>query len=90
MKPPAIIVLFSILVFEFAAVAQEPVAGAPAKKQLKVLVLEGDPRSRGLAHGKAMKEEIQKLLKLWKADLQSSLKMDADEFISSSSRRPTF
>lgn len=65
----------ALLLHPFAAPAGE------ARRKLKVLVLQGSPRDRGLAHGKAMREQIHRVLKLWKADLAANYKMDADAFI---------
>lgn len=48
---------------------------------VRVLVLEGTPRQRGLAHGQALKEQIHQVLKLWKADLAATFSMNADAFI---------
>ena len=48
---------------------------------LKVLVLEGTPYERGVQHGKALRDEIQTLVKLWKKDLHRAHKIDADVFI---------
>src|SRR5262245_5803163 len=42
--------------------------GKPGK--LTVLVLEGAPYERGLAHGKALKARIHKLVEVWKADIK--------------------
>src|SRR4051794_30330305 len=59
--------------------ADRPAKEAPRK--VRVLVLEGTPRQRGLTHGREMKEDIHALLKLWKKDLADSYKVDADGFI---------
>ncbi len=48
---------------------------------LRILVLEGEPYQRGFEHGKALKKEIHELLKLWKADIERSYKVNADTFI---------
>ena len=48
---------------------------------LNVLVLEGTPYERGRQHGEALKQEIHELIKLWKADIQNSHKVDADVLI---------
>jgi len=48
---------------------------------LKVLVLEGTPYERGVQHGKALRDEIHTLVKLWKQDLQRAHKIDAYVFI---------
>lgn len=55
--------------------------GAEQAKGVRVVVLEGTPRQRGLAHGRALKEQIHQVLKLWKADLAASFALDADAFI---------
>jgi hypothetical protein len=46
-----------------------------------VLVVDGSPRERGLAHGRAMKAEIRELVRLWKAELAQAFKTDADAFV---------
>lgn len=48
---------------------------------LRVLTLEGKPFDRGLQHGRALKDDVQKLVKLWKQDLEKTYKTDADVFI---------
>jgi len=48
---------------------------------LRVLVLEGKPFERGVQHGRALKDDIHKLVKLWKQDLEKSYKTNADIFI---------
>jgi predicted choloylglycine hydrolase len=48
---------------------------------LRILVLEGEPYQRGFDHGKILKKEIQELLKLWRADIERSYKVNADTFI---------
>jgi isopenicillin-N N-acyltransferase like protein len=57
----------------------EPVL--PGKGEVKVLELHGSPYERGVLHGKTLKREIHELIRLWKADLESSYKMEADAFI---------
>src|ERR1700730_5905643 len=47
-------------------------------RKLKVLVLEGTPHNRGLVHGRAMKDQIHEVVRLWKAILSHAFKMDAD------------
>lgn len=48
---------------------------------LRVLVLEGKPFDRGIQHGRALKDDIHKLVNLWKQDLEKTYKTDADVFI---------
>ncbi|HNB69995.1 MAG TPA: C45 family autoproteolytic acyltransferase/hydrolase [Acidobacteriota bacterium] len=50
------------------------------KGNLKVVVLEGSPYNRGLIHGRTLKKEIGEILQLWKADVEQTYKMKADEF----------
>jgi predicted choloylglycine hydrolase len=50
-------------------------------RKLKVLVLEGTPHNRGLVHGRAMKDQIHEVVRLWKAALADAFKMDAEVFI---------
>jgi predicted choloylglycine hydrolase len=54
---------------------------AEAPRKLRVLVLEGSPHNRGLIHGRAMKDQIQEVVRLWKTALTDVFKMDADAFI---------
>lgn len=46
-----------------------------------VLLLQGSAYERGLTHGKALRNEINEIVRLWKADLAARFKMDADAFI---------
>ena len=71
--------------FTFGA---EPVRESP--RMLKVLVLEGTARERGRTHGKAMKDDIHRLLKLWKKNLATSFNTDADAFITRFVQKTTF
>ncbi|MBI3408980.1 MAG: hypothetical protein HY040_11580 [Planctomycetes bacterium] len=73
--------LTTVAVWQGAQAGETGKNATLAARKLKVLVVEGEPHARGVMHGKAMKEEIHKLLKLWKADLGKGLKMDADEFV---------
>ncbi len=58
-------------------VAQEAVA-APS---LRVLELEGTPHARGLKHGTELRQEIATLITSWKADIERTHGVDADEFV---------
>jgi hypothetical protein len=49
--------------------------------KLKVLVLEGTPRNRGLVHGRAMKTQIHEAVRLWKDLIATAFKTDADAFM---------
>jgi predicted choloylglycine hydrolase len=51
------------------------------KGNLKVLILEGTPYERGRQHGTALKKEFQELVRLWKEDIQTTYKTDADVFL---------
>ncbi len=53
----------------------------PEPKRLPVVVLEGTPHERGRTHGQTLKEPIQALVKLWKADLAERYARPADVFI---------
>jgi isopenicillin-N N-acyltransferase like protein len=55
-------------------------AGQPAG-QLKVLVLEGSPHERGVTHGRTLKQQIHRFIRIWKAELAREYKMDSDIFI---------
>jgi isopenicillin-N N-acyltransferase-like protein len=52
------------------------------KGNLRVLVLEGTPYERGFKHGKMLKNDIDGLMALWKADIEKTYKMNAEMFIS--------
>jgi isopenicillin-N N-acyltransferase like protein len=58
--------------------------------KLRVLDLEGTPRNRGLIHGRTMKEQIHRIVALWKAELAGAFKTDADRFIAELIRRTDF
>jgi hypothetical protein len=58
-----------------------PVEAPKPQGKLKIIVLEGAPYSRGVHYGTAVKDEIHHYLRLWKANLQQSYKMEADAFI---------
>lgn len=60
------------------------------KGHLRVLTLEGGPHERGFEHGRALKKEIHELVKLWKADIEKSYKMDANTFIAKFLKRTNF
>jgi isopenicillin-N N-acyltransferase-like protein len=59
-------------------VSDTPAATAP---ELKPIVLEGSPYNRGLVHGKTLKDEINEIVTIWKADLSKASGMNADAFI---------
>jgi predicted choloylglycine hydrolase len=50
-------------------------------RDLAVVSVQGTPFERGLAHGRALRAEIQRAVPIWKADLARTYKMDADMFI---------
>ena len=64
----------------------EPARGQPGSRpaetsrKVRVLVLEGTPYNRGLTHGKAMKQQIHEVAKLWKEFVAAVFKTDADAF----------
>jgi len=57
---------------------------------LRIIVLEGEPYQRGFEHGKALKKEIHELLKLWRADIERSYKINADTLIDKFLKRTNF
>jgi hypothetical protein len=74
----------------FAAVTSLPRAKSGEREKppppkdpgkLRVLVLDGTPHHRGLVHGRAMKDQIHEVVRLWKALLADAFKVDADAFI---------
>jgi isopenicillin-N N-acyltransferase like protein len=50
-------------------------------REIAVVNVGGTPFERGLAHGRALRGEIQRAVPIWKADLARTYKMDADVFI---------
>ncbi|MBW2367272.1 MAG: hypothetical protein JRH15_05255 [Deltaproteobacteria bacterium] len=47
----------------------------------KYVVLEGTPFNRGLVHGKTLKQEIIKIINVWKTSLQKQIGSDPDAYI---------
>ena len=82
MKKCLVILILAVLLFSLPRsrvfCQTSPLA---TQGNLKVLVLEGTPYERGVQHGKALRDEIHALVKLWKMDLQRAHKIDADVFI---------
>src|SRR5262249_5207947 len=73
--------------------ARESEKAAPLReisRKLRVLVLEGTPRDRGLTHGRAMRDQIHEAVRLWKTALANAFKMDADTFIHRFVRQTNF
>jgi len=65
-----------------AAGTTDPTAqGTLAPRKLRILDLSGTPRERGLQHGAQCKEDIARLLPLWKEELRIESKMDPDTLI---------
>lgn len=60
------------------------------KENLRTLVLEGTPYQRGFEHGKTLKKEIHDLIKLWRADIERSYKVNADTFITKFLKKSNF
>ena len=52
-----------------------------ADGKLRYLELSGSPYERGLAHGKALKPEIQEVIRLFKEDITETTQEDPDAFI---------
>jgi len=69
--------IFYLLIGSFLAQTQE----LSQSGNLRVLVLEGKPFDRGIQHGRALKDDIHKLVNLWKQDLEKTYQTDADVFI---------
>lgn len=84
--PPLIAVLL-LSSFIYQQSAGEPAVSVQTEVQmlcngeLRYLELTGTPYERGYTHGRLLKEEIDRLLKLWKEDIHNSTKMEADRFI---------
>ncbi len=55
--------------------------GQARQGSLRTLVLEGRPYDRGFKHGRTLKDDIHRLVKLWKASLVKTADSDADVFI---------
>ncbi len=58
--------------------APELSSGQPAQRELRVLELKGNGYERGLEHGRQLKSEIAKLVRLWKDDLRGQSGQDPD------------
>jgi isopenicillin-N N-acyltransferase-like protein len=64
-----------------SAGATPPALGEAGSDKLRVLILEGTPYEMGLAHGRALRKEILKIVELWKKDLEATYKTEAVSFI---------
>jgi isopenicillin-N N-acyltransferase-like protein len=76
--------LFIAIIFVFSLIPYRTfgqIQSSSAKRNLRVLVLEGTPYMRGLQHGKSLKKDIHALVDLWKADIEKKHKIDPDVFI---------
>src|SRR5262245_55599484 len=80
--------VFSALACQRSNPPHEAAEAVPAK--VRVLVLDGTPRERGLTHGRVMRTEIQQIVRLWKEDLAKAFNVDADTFIRRFVRRTNF
>lgn len=78
------IILIALVIFVAASLTRDaaPEVKSGSLAGLRLLTLEGSPYNRGLVHGKTLKQEINELVALWKADLEKEYKMKADVFIS--------
>jgi hypothetical protein len=72
--------LATLVLFQCAVVALAARSAADARK-LRVVVLEGSPKERGLAYGRVLKAEIHDAVRRWKAALADAFKIDADTFV---------
>lgn len=54
---------------------------ATATNRLKIVELSGSAYQRGRTHGEQLRNDIQSLVRLWKADLQRNYGAEADKFI---------
>lgn len=52
-----------------------------ANNDLRFIELNGTPYERGLTHGKLLRKEIQKVIRLFKEDIAKTTKEDPDQFI---------
>ncbi len=77
----ALLVLFAGCVNRSSSADDASSADPTLGKEIQVLVLEGSPYERGLTHGKTLKKDIHEVVALWKAQLASQSKTDADAFI---------
>lgn len=91
------------LTFTFSSLAMvlllsgNPGVARPQKKspltdrqQLRVLTLQGSPYNRGLVHGKTLRKEIHELINLWKAEIESQYKVNANKFIADFLQKTNF
>ncbi|MDP2914522.1 MAG: C45 family peptidase [Candidatus Aminicenantes bacterium] len=72
---------FGLCLFVFLTHLSGGASVPEGEGKLRVLVLEGTPYQMGMIHGKALKPEITKLMKRWKADLARTYKVPAEDFI---------
>ncbi|MGB5509393.1 C45 family autoproteolytic acyltransferase/hydolase [Robiginitalea sp.] len=63
------------------AQSQTPQLELLADGKLRFLELSGSPYERGLTHGKALKSEIQEVIRLFKKDIAETTQEDPDTFI---------
>jgi hypothetical protein len=54
---------------------------APPRPAVRIVDLSGSPKERGEVHGRVLKDEIQRLVRAWKAGLRQSQGVEPDEFI---------
>ncbi len=56
-------------------------ADARASRSLRVLVLQGTPYERGLTHGRALKDDIHRHVRLWEDDVVRRYGLTAKDFV---------
>ena len=89
-KLPGILAMLFLIVLCFTGHLICQNSRLTQKGNLRIVTLEGEPYQRGFEHGKALKKEIHELLKLWRADIEQSYKVDADTFIKKFLKRTNF
>jgi hypothetical protein len=72
------------------AVAFAVIQTRAAEARLQVVELDGTAYQRGLTHGKQLRPEIQRLVTLWKADLEQNFGRAPDSFIAAFLKETNF
>ncbi|HJQ24049.1 MAG TPA: C45 family peptidase [Blastocatellia bacterium] len=77
----AVALVSLLFVILFSTVRNDARPATWSTPEVRVIVLEGTPYNRGLMHGRALKKEINEVIRKWKAHVESDYKMAADLFI---------
>ena len=78
---PMVVAALLVVCVDHECGAEDPGILRSTAKTTPVLVLEGSPHDRGLRHGRMLKDQIHKIVRLWKEHISSQYGMSADSFI---------